>query len=175
MSNKNTNSRAQRIISLFPKIMASIMMFHQEHMIFGKNGNGLKHDSVKPSKGCNLNLTFNQYLALMIIHELKECSVNELAHKMNIAQSTASQLVDRLVKAGLVHRDIHSKDRRRMVVNLSKAGKNMIERCTEFLKQSYGKIISVLSETEQRMLQDGFEKLHYIAMKLDNKVRRLSR
>lgn len=144
MSNKKTNLRAQRIISLFPKIMASIMMFHQEHIIFGKNGNGLKHGSVKPSKGCGLNprlnpartsLTFNQYIALMIIHELKECSVNELAHKMNIAQCTASQLVDRLVKARLVHRDIHSKDRRRMVVNLSKTGKKMIERCTEFLKQ----------------------------------------
>jgi DNA-binding MarR family transcriptional regulator len=153
-------------------------------MIFGKNGNGLKHGSVKPSKGCGLNsrlnpartsLTFNQYLALMIIHELKECSVNELAHKMNIAQCTASQLVDRLVKARLVHRDIHSKDRRRMVVNLSKTGKNMIEICTEFLKQSYGKIISVLDETEQQMLQDGFEKLYYIAMRLDNKARRVSR
>jgi MarR family transcriptional regulator, organic hydroperoxide resistance regulator len=167
MSNKKTNTRAQRIISLFPKIMASIMMFHQEHMIFKKNGKS----GGSNIKSCGDNMTFNQYLALMIIHELKECSVNELSHKMNIAQSTASQLVDRLVKAGLVHRDIHSKDRRRMVVNLSKNGKIMTEKCTEFLKQTYGKIISVLDETEQRMLQDGFEKLHYVAMKLDSKVR----
>lgn len=176
MNHRKTNIRAQKIISLFPKIMASIMVFHQEHVIFGKNGNGLprQRNSTKSAKNCG-NLTFNQYLALIFIHELKECSVNELAAKMNIAQSTASLLIDRLVKAGLVHRDIYTKDRRRMVVNLSHSGKDMIERCTDFLRQSYGKIISVLDEREQQILQDGFEKLHYVAIKLDNRIKGISK
>lgn len=91
--NNKINSRADRIIKLIPKIMGSIVKIHQERLLMGMyDGSELKDlHKIALGEGICLPLTFNQYLALMIVREMKECSVNELANKMKIAQSTASQ------------------------------------------------------------------------------------
>jgi len=152
MVSQKVKRRADRIISLFPKIMGSIAKMH-------------------PSGKYGVDLTFNQYQALTFIHELKECSVNELAMKLKIAQSTTSQLVDRLVKAGLVNREIQSTDRRKMLVSLSKTGKEMMDKRTKSLRESYQKILSMLDEADQQMFEEAFEKFHEIAVKLEQKLK----
>jgi DNA-binding MarR family transcriptional regulator len=115
-------------------------------------------------------VTFNQYQALIAIRELGECSVNELATKLRLAQSTASQLVDRLVKAGMVTREAHPDDRRRMVVKVGKSGNDMMERRRKALLETYERILSVLDDEEQAMLEDAFEKFHLISDRLEQKA-----
>lgn len=169
--NNKINSRADRIIKLIPKIMGSIVKIHQERLLMGMyDGSELKDlHKIALGEGICLPLTFNQYLALMIVREMKECSVNELANKMKIAQSTASQLIDRLVKSGFVHRDVHSKDRRKIVVKLSKTGKEILDKRTKALKESYKKILSVLEEKEQKIFEEGFRDLYKVMMILERK------
>jgi DNA-binding MarR family transcriptional regulator len=89
---------------------------------------------------------------------------------LKIAESTTSQLVERLVKAGLVHRETHLGDRRQMDLRLSTKGRRIMDQRTQSLMESYTKILSLLDDNDQQMFEDAFEKFHAIAVKLDQKL-----
>jgi DNA-binding MarR family transcriptional regulator len=169
MAKKSVTARAERIVRLLPGIMRSIARWHNNRMIMGITESGRMDrpvGDVKIQGGKGLKLTLNQYQALVTIRELGECSVNDLADKLGIAQSTTSQLVDRLVKSGCVSRETFADDRRRMVVALSKSGEQMIERRKQSLLKAYAHILLMLDENDQNMLEEAFEKFYRIAAKL---------
>ena len=173
MAKKDVSARAERIIKLLPKIMGSIAHWHDDRMVLGFTENGQMErpiGDVKIAGGKGVKLTFNQYQALTAIRELSECSVNELAGKLRLAQSTTSQLVDRLVRAGFVHRETFADDRRRIVVTLSKSGAQMMERRKQSLLHSYERILLTLEEDDQAMLEDAFNKFCAVAAKLDQSL-----
>jgi DNA-binding transcriptional ArsR family regulator len=128
MAKKLVTARAERIIRLLPKIMGSIARWHNDRAVMGITESSridrpIGDVKIPGVKG--VQLTFIQYQALMAIRELRACSVNDLAERLGIAQSTTSQLVDRLFKGGYVGREIFSGDRRKIVVTMSKAGTQM--------------------------------------------------
>ena len=170
MVRKSVTTRAERIIRLLPTIMGAIASWHRDRMVMGVRQNGRIDrpiGDVKIPGGKGAKLTFNQYQALTAIREMRECSVNDLADNLGIAQSTTSQLVDRLVKGGFVSREIFAGDRRRMVVTLSKSGSQMIERRRQSLLKAYTHILQMLDESDQEMLEDAFEKYYRVAMKMN--------
>ena len=173
MARTNVTARAERIIRLLPKIKGSIAHWNHNRMIMGINGSGRsdRHiGNVKIPAGKGMKLTFNQYHALTAIREMGECSVNDLTDKLGIAQSTTSQLVDRLVKGGYLRRETFAGDRRRMVVALSKAGTQMMEWRKQSLLKAYTRILLMLNEHDQEMLEEAFEKFYEVAAKLDQSL-----
>jgi DNA-binding MarR family transcriptional regulator len=169
MSRKEVRARAERIAKLLPGIMGSIAHWHQGKMTVSITKNGRMERPISDmivADGTGAKLTFNQYQALTMIREMNECSVNELAEKLHLAQSTTSQLVDRLVKGGFAIRETASDDRRRIVVTLSKPGALMMERRRQSLLDAYEQILLSLDETDQKMLEDAFDKFYRVASKL---------
>ena len=170
MAKKSVEARAERMTRIVPKIISSIARLHLDRMTMGIAERGridrpigeMKMPGVKGPK-----LTFTQYQALTAIRELGECSVNDLADRLGIAQSTTSQLVDRLVKSGYVSREIFAGDRRRMVVALSKSGAKMMEHRKQSLLKAYTRILLMLDENDQEMLEDAFDKFYRVAAKLN--------
>jgi DNA-binding MarR family transcriptional regulator len=170
MSKKEVRARAERIGKLLPVIMGSIARWHQGTMAVSIREDGQMERQIgdmSMGDGAATKLTFNQYQALTMIRELNECSVNELAEKLRLAQSTTSQLVDRLVKGGFVTRETASDDRRRIVVTLSKSGALMMERRKQSLLDAYEQILLSLDDTDQQMLEDAFDKFYLVASKLN--------
>ena len=173
MGNDEVARRAERIIGLLPKIMGSIALWHHERLRAAMSTDGTMKATlgeITLAGDGGPKITFNQYQALIAIRELGECSVNELATKLRLAQSTTSQLVDRLVKSGMVTRETYPGDRRRMVVKLGKSGNDMMESRRQALLRTYERILSVLDEEEQSMLEDAFEKFHLISARLEQKA-----
>jgi DNA-binding MarR family transcriptional regulator len=154
MSDAKTAKRVERVIAILPNIMNSIAL-----------------SRVHSSDPQKIDLTFNQYQALLHIHRFGECSVNDLSAVMNIAQSTTSQLVDRLVNAKLVSRETHSEDRRKMVVMLSKKGREMMERRTESMRETYIRVFSMLDDADQDKFEQAFIHFHEIAQKIELKMK----
>ena len=170
MAKKSVTTRADRIIKILPKIMGSIAHRNHDRMLMGVTENGSVDRTIsdwKNSRGKSARLTFTQYQALIAIRELGECSVNDLADRLGIAQSTTSQLVDRLVRNGYVNREVFVGDRRRMAVALSKSGSQMMERRRQSLLKAYTRILLMLGEDDQAMLEDAFEKLFRVTTKLN--------
>ncbi len=68
-----------------------------------------------------------QFMILMHTHYREPCGITDLSEKMDISTAAASQLVDKLVQAGLLVRAEDPHDRRAKLVALTPKGRQLIE------------------------------------------------
>jgi DNA-binding MarR family transcriptional regulator len=103
-------------------------------------------------------LTGQQHQALLAIHGLSErdqMPVGELAEALLLRPHSAVELVDRLVKLGLVARAVDAADGRRVLVRLAPAGEEKLRGLSAAHMQELAAIGPALSE----MLRH-FERAH---------------
>ena len=76
----------------------------------------------------SVGLTAQQHQALLAIkaHAKDQVTVGELARQLLIKNHSASELVNRLVKAGLAKRSPGTIDRRRVLVSLTRSGEGLL-------------------------------------------------
>lgn len=73
-----------------------------------------------------LGISLAQLWVLQILNERAGQSLNELAAATATHQSSVSVVVRRLVERGLVHRSKHVKDRRRLRLGVTEAGRALL-------------------------------------------------
>lgn len=106
---------------------------------------------------------------LWILHEVRGAQgigVSELALKLGIHQSTCSQLVEKLVRAGLMAKVRSSDDQRRVGLSITQRGKRILAAAPGPAEGVLPEAIAELSPAAQRGLQRG---LQQIIMALDLK------
>lgn len=113
-----------------------------------------------------MDLTYNQYKTLLTIADRENCSLGDLARDLEVAMSSASQMVDRLVGEGLVHREQDAANRRQLIICLTPSGKNLIDELQRGILSGYQKVLDRLNETEQEELVQAFETITRILGKL---------
>jgi DNA-binding MarR family transcriptional regulator len=69
-----------------------------------------------------------QLRALTVLHDLRTANLGRLAEEMGVALSTASRLVDRLVRAGLVDRRPSPRTRREIELEITPTGQATLDR-----------------------------------------------
>jgi DNA-binding MarR family transcriptional regulator len=72
-----------------------------------------------------LGLTYTQYLVLLVLWEKGSIRLGEIADDLELATHAVSPIIDRLDQAGLVHRVKDPDDARAVLVELTKAGRNL--------------------------------------------------
>ncbi|GAB4528763.1 MAG: hypothetical protein Fur0018_15040 [Anaerolineales bacterium] len=72
-------------------------------------------------------LTMPQFSLLMQIRHRGACGISEISERFGITPAATSQLVEKLVQADLLIRTEDPHDRRARVVNISPAGRALIE------------------------------------------------
>lgn len=78
-----------------------------------------------------LNLTYPQYLVMLVLWERGAVSVKELGAALRLDSGTLSPLLKRLESAGLVTRSRRSDDERSVLVAPTEAGRALRERAAE--------------------------------------------
>jgi DNA-binding MarR family transcriptional regulator len=73
-------------------------------------------------------LSIQQYIVLMQLLHGGSCGVRQIGEKLEISSPAASQLVNRLVEAGLAERSESREDRRARRVALSQKGRELVSR-----------------------------------------------
>ena len=68
-----------------------------------------------------------QFFLLMQVYRRERCGISDLSENLEITSAAASQLVDKLVQAGLLVREENPSDRRAKQVKLSPKGRDLIE------------------------------------------------
>ncbi len=114
-------------------------------------------------------LTLTQISALQYIYHIPNITLKGLAECLVIAQSSASELVDRLVKMKYLERRVSPEDRRKIILNLSPKGKRFIEQHIKETKEFYEKSLSQLSLQEQREYLHAMKKFYEITQQIVNK------
>ncbi len=99
-----------------------------------------------------LNLTYTQYLVMMVLWEHGGMTEGELGRKIHLNSGTLAPLLKRLDKAGYIHRTRPDNNERKLFLSLTEEGEKLREKATQVPGQMQGCI--PLSEEELLVLRD---------------------
>lgn len=104
-------------------------------------------------------LTTTQWAALAKLRDLQPCSQGTLGRETAMDMATIKGVVDRLVKRGLINTRPDTEDARRLVLTLTIAGEETIDRnCSAALDVST-QTLKPLSPGERMMLMELLQKI----------------
>lgn len=80
-------------------------------------------------KGCEkMSISLRQREILIVLSQREQWSLGEIATAVGVSHVAITKIVDRLEHKGLVKRDVDYTDRRRVLVNLTRAGTTVLKR-----------------------------------------------
>ena len=92
-----------------------------------------------------LNLTYTQYIAMMVLWEQERCSVKELGQKLYLDSGTLTPVLKSLEQKGFIRRFRSESDERVLLVELTKDGEKL-KKSAEGIPQSVGACIGLSPE-----------------------------
>jgi MarR family transcriptional regulator, organic hydroperoxide resistance regulator len=113
----------------------------------------------KKMKSIAFELTLAQGRCLRAIARMENCTLGELSQHLDISPSTASPLIDRLVRAGLVRREGDPQDRRTVRLRLSAKGRQMFDRHKEERREHMKVFLDHLTEEQRKAMLNALEAL----------------
>ena len=108
---------------------------------------GIALRSVKPAA-----ITLPQYRALVVLSELGEQKVGELADRLAIHPSTATRLCDRLHASGYIERATSPESRREVTIGLSAKGRTLVRKVISLRRDDFKTIVAALAPPERAAL-----------------------
>jgi DNA-binding MarR family transcriptional regulator len=118
-----------------------------------------------------MDLTYNQFKMLLTINDRGSCPLTALAAELQIAMSSASEMVEKLVNLGLVRRTADAESRRRVVIQTTAAGEALIVELQRGIVDNYRILLGRLEEADQDRLIKALETLVGILEKLGGEER----
>ena len=106
-----------------------------------------------------LGISGAQLFVLAELGRTPSLSLNDVAARTRTDQSSVSVVVSRLVEAGLVTRDRDVRDARRLVLNLTKSGRAMLQRPPAVAQEQILGVIDRLAPAERKRFADSFTAL----------------
>ncbi len=110
-----------------------------------------------------LDVTMAQLKAFVAIERAGETTVGGLAADLSIGESSASLLIDQLVKRGYVTRAHDEADRRRVLVRASEHGDQLISELRHGRRHTLHEWLADLDEGEAAALAQGLAALSRVA------------
>lgn len=105
------------------------------------------------------NLTPTQFAVLAKLNELGAMSQNELGRATAMDAATIKGVVDRLAKRDLVFTSASTKDKRRLLVDLTEPGREIYQRAVPKAHELTRKTLAPLTAAERRKLRELLTKL----------------
>lgn len=99
-----------------------------------------------------LDITYTQYIVLMVLWEKDHVSVKEIGEKLYLDSGTLTPLLNKLSIKGLIKKEKKPVDERELIVSLTKKGLELKERAKNVPPQIAKKVI--LSEEEAKTLYE---------------------
>ncbi|HXY46004.1 MAG TPA: MarR family transcriptional regulator [Acidimicrobiales bacterium] len=117
--------------------------------------------------GAGLYRELREELQSVTIHQLTalghlksgSVTMRELAKDLDVSESSATAVTDRLVRQGLVERQSDPADRRVVRLALSPAGSVLVERLDEAAATKTAEVLAALTDTQLEQLIDILETL----------------
>ena len=72
-----------------------------------------------------LDLTYTQYITMMVLWEFRSLNVKELGEKLYLDSGTLTPVLKKLESKGFITRERSEKDERNLVVTITRAGENL--------------------------------------------------
>jgi len=105
-------------------------------------------------------ITTPQFNALLLLAEHGDMTIGDLGSKMYLASSTATDLIDRMERNGLVARERDRNDRRVVRLHMLDKGHQMIKEVLENRRRYLSTILSQVSESDIENLKHSLKALY---------------
>ncbi len=92
----------------------------------------------------SIEITYPQYLVLMVLWENDNLPVNDIAKKLILKTNTITPLLKRMEKQGLINRKRSADDERKVIIQLTSKGIKLQEKAAEIPDE----LIKRISESE---------------------------
>jgi len=93
-------------------------------------------------------VTQTQFLVLLAVHSYRQCSMGTLARSMRVRMPTATGIINRLVRDGLVRRSPSPEDRRLVFVELTPKGESFIRQFQDLVQHRWEDVLKILGVGE---------------------------
>ncbi|HEY7414307.1 MAG TPA: MarR family transcriptional regulator [Ktedonobacteraceae bacterium] len=110
-----------------------------------------------------LDLSIAQVRVLFVLTQQHSATMSSIAEELGVGLPTASHLVEKLVRSGLAERSEDPKDRRHTLVQLTKAGEDLMGHLSQNRLAQIHLWLSQLNEEELTALQTGLAALSRVA------------
>ena len=107
----------------------------------------------------DFKITTPQLICLHSLNDNGSITLSQLAKDVSLGMSTTAGIVDRLVTRELASRQQSLVDRRKVVLTITEAGKQLIESTPELLQQQFMDAFSELAEPEQATITLSLEQV----------------
>lgn len=104
-------------------------------------------------------LTGPQLTVLRELSQHEGCSVGQLTRAIHLSQATVTGIIDRLVKRNLVCRHRSDKDKRRVEVWLTEAGKQLLVDAPPLLQEEFLDQFGKLKDWEQTQILSSLQRV----------------
>ncbi len=104
-------------------------------------------------------LTGPQLLLMREIRDAGEVTIRQLANNTNMSQATATTILDRLEKRGLVQRVRSTLDKRKVHAYLTDTGKETLDKAPQPLQEGFIGQFNDLEEWEQSLLLSSLQRV----------------
>ncbi|MFN4032233.1 MAG: MarR family transcriptional regulator [Fimbriimonadales bacterium] len=101
------------------------------------------------------DLTYSQMQALRYLHTHRRATVGDLAEGLNISYPSATNMVHRLEKKGLIRRVANPRDRRQVGLSLTDAGAQIIQRVDHERRQRFASVLAQMNQAERHAFING--------------------
>lgn len=145
---KITEKNIQKLAGIFPEIQR---FFHNVSIQVSKTG----------------KFTIAQYRVLSLLEHFDKMTVNDLKNHLNIAQSSASGLVERLGQLGLIKKKSDPHDKRVTELTLTAKARRILGNKADSMEGVYRKILEPLSYKDQKIFLNSFEDLKNLIKKIE--------
>jgi DNA-binding MarR family transcriptional regulator len=99
-----------------------------------------------------VGLTVPQLVVLKQVSEDGESPIGRIAKQVSLSQATVTTIVDRLALRGLIRRERDDSDRRRVMIALTDAGAEILERSPAILQEQFLERFAGLESWEQTQM-----------------------
>ncbi len=106
-----------------------------------------------------VGLTGPQLMILQEVAYAGEVSVGEVAKAISLSQGTVTGILERMEKKGLVARRRSDFDRRRVLVQATAGGKQLLETAPPLMQEAFVERFGSLQDWEQTMILSSLQRL----------------
>ena len=104
-------------------------------------------------------MTLTQYRSLVVLASRGPQGVASLAQALAVTAPTASRLVERLVRKGLVRRRADRQDRRQVRIGLTEAGRDLVRLVTERRREEIAVLLASIPPDVLEPMATGLRQL----------------
>src|SRR5213083_3556729 len=110
-------------------------------------------------KASEIDLTYAQSQVLFHVAEHPDCHMGEVAKAFRVTLPAVTHIVDRLEQKEFLLRGDHPADRRIYVLDLTRAGKSLVDELQAMRLRGMGGVLARMSVNDRRRVDVGLEAL----------------